>query len=933
MDGANMTMTRSPAPAAAPPGSAAPPHAQTVEEVVRALGTDANAGLSTEVAKQRLAKHGPNELAQAPPEPWWKRMARQFGDLLIWVLIAAALISGALGEWLDAVAILAIVVLNALLGFFQEGRAEQALAALRKMSSPHAKVMRDGRLHNLPAADLVPGDRIDLEAGDRVPADVRLVHTAGLRVEEAALIGESVPTDKDHDEVLGPGAPLGDRVNMAYMSTTVAAGTGSAVVVATGMNTEIGHIAGLIQQQPVEQTPLQKRLAELQTPLQKRLAELGRMLVYVVLGVVAVMFVLQVVRGGKLVEAFLLSVSLAVAAVPEGLSAVVTVSLALGLQRMARRNALIRRLPSVETLGAVTVICTDKTGTLTRNEMTVREIRAGGRRYEVTGSGYEPAGEFREHGTGKAVDPRQECALTQALTIGAWCTHAQVNRSAEGDGGKWEVVGDPTEGALVVAAFKAGIKAEDRERRIVHEIPFSSDRKAMSVVARPGDSQLFMYTKGAPEVVLGKCVRELLGDEEPELTGARREEILQSAHAMAEQAMRVMGQAYREAFEHRRLGETNLVFAGLAGMMDPPRDEARDAVGRCLTAGIRPVMITGDHPDTAAAIARDLRMLREGQRVVVGTELDRTGDAELAARVEEVPVYARVTAEHKLRIVRAWKSRGHVAAMTGDGVNDAPAIKAADVGIAMGITGTDVTKEASDMVLTDDNFASIVNAVEEGRTIYDNIRKFVHYLLATNAGEVLLMFCAVLVGWPAPLVAIQILWINLVTDALPAMGLGGGAGGARCDGAPAPPPERKGDHAPPRPADPVPRLPERRRRGDRVLRRVSRKPRQRARSPHRRLRDAGAGAAHVLLRLPQLPLHAAAARRVHQPLAPGRDRSVRPPPARRRDRAVPPAAVQGGPGGRRVGVGNDRRTGLDARDGHRTDEARAGTTRTMRRLP
>ena len=748
----------------APLGTTAPPpppHAQPIDQVVRALGTDATGGLTAAVAKQRLAQHGLNELAQAPPEPWWRRLGRQFADLLIWVLIAAAVISGVLGEWLDAVAILTIVVLNALLGFFQEGRAEQALAALRKMSSPHAKVMRDGRLHNLLAAELVPGDRIDLEPGDRLPADVRLVASAGFRVEEAALTGESVPADKDHTEVLDANAPLGDRVNLAYMGTSVVAGTAAGVVVATGMSTEIGHIAGLLRQQPVEQTPLQKRLAEL-----------GRMLVYVVLAVVAVMFVLQVFRGGSLVEAFLLSVSLAVAAVPEGLSAVVTVALALGLQRMARRNALIRRLPSVETLGAVTVICTDKTGTLTRNEMTVREMEAGGKRYDVSGSGYEPTGEFRETRSPAAtIDPQREPGLLQALTVGAWCSHAQVTRSGDGDG-EWDVVGDPTEGALIVAAMKAGIQVVDRERRIVHEIPFSSDRKAMSVVARADDGRLFMYTKGAPEVVLGKCTAEMFAGTVRPLTDARRQEVLQSAHGMAERALRVMALAYREAFEDRRLGETELIFAGLAGMMDPPRDEARDAVGRCLTAGIRPVMITGDHPDTAMAIAKDLRMLREGQRVVVGTDLDRMGDAELSAAVDQIPVYARVTAAHKLRIVKAWRGRGHVAAMTGDGVNDAPAIKAADVGIAMGITGTDVTKEASDMVLTDDNFASIVNAVEEGRTIYDNIRKFVHYLLATNAGEVLLMFCAVLVGWPAPLAAIQILWINLVTDALPAMALG-----------------------------------------------------------------------------------------------------------------------------------------------------------------
>lgn len=566
---------------------------------------------------------------------------------------------------------------------------------------------------------------------------------------------------------------------MAYMGTTVAAGTASGVVVATGMNTEIGRIAGMLQHQPIEQTPLQRRLAEL-----------GRILLYVVLAIVLMMFLVQMLRGEKLVESLLLSVSLAVAAVPEGLSAVVTVALALGLQRMAKRNALIRRLPSVETLGAVTVICSDKTGTLTRNEMTVREIHAGGKRYEVTGSGYEPSGDFRRWygGDGQVVtvDPRSEPDLRHALTVGAWCNHAQVTHGQDGKS-SWEVVGDPTEGALVVAAMKAGIHATDRESRIVHEIPFSSDRKAMSVVARPGEvGQLLMYTKGAPEVVIQKCVTELVDGQQRPLTDPRRQEILQTAHAMAERALRVLGLAYREAFEDRKLGEASLIFAGLAGMIDPPRDEAREAVNRCLTAGIRPVMITGDHPDTARAIAENLLIIRPGERVVVGAELDRISDANFAAEVEKISVFARVTAAHKMKLVGALRQSGHVVAMTGDGVNDAPAIKAAHVGIAMGITGTDVTKEAADMVLTDDNFASIVNAVEEGRTIYDNIRKFVHYLMATNAGEVLLMFCAILAGWPAPLVAIQLLWINLVSDALPAMALG------------IEPPERDVMHRPPR---------------------------------------------------------------------------------------------------------------------------------------
>jgi Ca2+-transporting ATPase len=759
--------------------SLSPPFAAKADQVIHALHTDATAGLSEGDAAGRLVQYGPNELTQTPPESWWSRLARQFADLLIWILIAASAVSGILGEWLDAVAILIIVVLNGVLGFVQEGRAQQALAALRSLSTPHAKVIRDAKLRRMAAVDLVPGDRIELEPGDRVPADVRLIRTAGLRVEEAALTGESVPADKDHREVLAADASLGDRVNMAYMATSITAGTASAVVVATGMQTEIGQIAGMLQRQKPELTPLQHKLAEL-----------GKTLLWIVLGIVLVMFVLQVLRGGRVADAFLLSVSLAVAAVPEGLSAVVTVALALGLQRMARHNALVRRLPSVETLGAVTVICSDKTGTLTRNQMTVRELAAGGIRYKLTGSGYNPAGEFHlcpevshsdqdgnEHDEDvrsctdqNRIDPQAQPLLVRALTVGAWCNHAQVARS---DGsGAWEMVGDPTEGALAVAAMKAGIRLTDRKSHIVHEIPFSSDRKLMSVVVRSDDSQLFMYTKGAPEVVLGHCSHEFRGGEDLRLTDARRAEILDIARGMAAKALRVLGLAYRKTSEEQHLGETGLTFAGLAGMLDLPREEAGEAVARCLSAGIRPVMITGDHPDTAKAIARKLGIMTAAQRVVTGAELDRMDEATLAGSVEQHPAYARVTAAHKLRIVNAWRARGQIVAMTGDGVNDAPAIKAADVGIAMGITGTDVTKQASDMVLTDDNFASIVNAVEQGRTIYDNIRKFVHYLLATNAGEVLLMLVAVVVGLPAPLVAIQILWINLVTDALPAMALG-----------------------------------------------------------------------------------------------------------------------------------------------------------------
>lgn len=738
------------------PGPEAP-HASSAGDVVAMLGTDAHDGLSDADAAKRLERHGRNELSQAPPTPWWRRFARQFADLLVWILIAAAIVSGLLGEWIDVGAIFAIVLLNGVLGFVQEGRAEQALAALRQLSSPKAKVVRGGRSLNIEAAELVPGDRVGLEPGDRVPADLRLISSSGLRAEEAALTGESVPSDKDHRSVLEPRAALGDRVNMAYMGTSIAAGTADAIVVATGMNSEMGRIAGLLAAQQPEQTPLQLRLAEL-----------GRTLLFVVLGIVALIFVVNVIRHTGLAEAFLLSVSLAVAAVPEGMTAVVTVALALGLQRMARRNALIRRLPSVETLGAVTVICSDKTGTLTRNEMTVRELDACGVRYEVSGGGYAPEGEFSA--SSKPVDPQTSPDLLELLTVGALCNRSQVAHDAAT--GKWTIVGDPTEGALVVAALKASVQIKDRDRRVLREIPFSSDRKAMSVVLRRDVAPDVLYTKGAPEVVLGMCTRELRRGAIEPLSETRRSEVLAAAHGMAERALRVLALAERAADGGAELDETDLVFVGLTAMIDPPREEARDAVSRCTTAGVRAIMITGDHPDTAQAIARDLGILRENDRGIVGNDLDELSDERLASDVEQISVYARVTAEHKLRIVNAWRARGQVVAMTGDGVNDAPAIKAAHVGVAMGVTGTDVTKEASDMVLTDDNFASIVNAVEEGRTIYDNIRKFVEYLLATNVGEVLLMLFATLVGWPAPLFPIQILWINLVTDAVPALALG-----------------------------------------------------------------------------------------------------------------------------------------------------------------
>lgn len=746
------------------------PFTRSASQVLEALGSDSAIGLTAAEVQRRITAGGPNSLTTAPPRRWWIGLAAQFDQLVIWILIAAALISGLLSDWTDALAIMAIVVLNALLGYFQEERAAAALEALRNLAAPVARVIRGGLPVTVAAHDIVPGDILQLESGDRVPADARLLTSISLTSQESTLTGESAPVEKLAQDVLPENTPLAERSNLVFQGATISTGKGTAVVTATGMQTELGRIAGMLQHVPPEPTPLQRRLAEL-----------GRVLIAVCLGIVAIISVLQVVRGAPVVEVFVFSVSLAVAAVPEGLPAVVTISLALGLQRMARRHALIRMLPSVETLGAVTVICTDKTGTLTCNEMTMREVVVGPLRYSVSGAGFDPAGEFQL--TDDTRDSQDSSSaggddLRLALTIGALCNNARVARQTASSGA-WQVFGDPTEGALIVAALKYGLALDDSGRHVLHEIPFDSERKAMSVVLHNPAGNIELYSKGAPEVILGKCTHEQFAGQVLPLTPQRREEILRSAAEMAARALRVLALAHRgglpadvEEAGNYAAHERNLVLAGLVGMIDPPRDEVRAAVAKCHAAGIRVVMITGDHPGTALAIARELKIASTpGDLVLTGRELDALSDADLANRVAHVAVYARVTAEHKLRVVQAWKARGAVVGMTGDGVNDAPAVRAADIGIAMGIAGTDVTKEASDMVLTDDNFASIVNAVEEGRGIFDNIRKVVHYLLATNSGEVLLMFFATLVDWPVPLRPIQLLWINLITDGLPALAL------------------------------------------------------------------------------------------------------------------------------------------------------------------
>ena len=735
-------------------------HNVPAEAVLSQVGSVAS-GLSAPEAAKRLAEHGPNALAEAAPISSWAIFLGQFKSLIIWILIVAAGISGALGELMDALAILAIVVLNAGIGFYQEFNAEKSIAALKKLTAPHAKVRRDGKVAVIPSAEIVVGDIIELEAGDLVAADARVLEASSLKCVESALTGESEAVNKRAVTLERADVPLGDRENMLFLGTSVATGQGTAVVVATGMATEVGHIAGLIQEAGADEG----------TPLQKKLEAFGHVLVWACLGIVALLFVLGLLRGEKFLAMFMTAVSLAVAAVPEGLPAVVTVALALGVLRMSRRRALVRKLAAVETLGSTSVICTDKTGTLTVGEMTVRELYVAGRVFHVTGDGYAPHGEVLFEG--KAGDARHAAPLLELANILIGCNNAHLLQ----EDGAWKVVGDPTEGALLAAGHKAGGNQQllEASHPKHHEIPFDSDRKRRSVVRRRPAGGLRAFINGAPDELLRRCTHLYTAEGVRLITEADREQIAAQNAAMAKRALRVLGSTYRD-LAHAAPDqltaenvETGLVFVGLAGMYDPPRPEVKEAVAKCHAAGIRVVMITGDHPHTALAIARELGIASADSVALAGLELDQLDDAALTARTAQVAVYARVTAAHKLRIVRAWKATGAVVAMTGDGVNDAPAIKGADIGIAMGRSGTEVTKQASDMIITDDNFASIVAAVEEGRGIYDNIRKTLQYLLAGNSGELLLMTAAIVLGLPMPLLAIHLLWINLVTDGLPAL--------------------------------------------------------------------------------------------------------------------------------------------------------------------
>ncbi|MGI6559066.1 MAG: calcium-transporting P-type ATPase, PMR1-type [Limnochordia bacterium] len=730
-----------------------------VGEVERRLKTSLKTGLTEKEAQRRLRHYGDNKLESGGRRSLLASFVLQFKDFMVLVLLGATGISYLLGETLDAIAIIMIVILNAVLGFTQEYRAERSLEALKTLSPPSATIIRGGKFLQLPAAALVPGDLVLLETGNRVPADMRLVETLNLEINEAALTGESVPVEKRSSWIGETDCTLGDRCNMAFMGTTVTKGRGRGLVVATGMETEIGQIAGMIRETEEDLTPLQKRLKGL-----------GRWLIALCLVIVAAVVGTGVVRGYSIYQMFMIGVTLAVAAIPEGLPAVVTIALAVGVQRMSRRRAIIRRLPAVETLGCTTVICSDKTGTLTQNEMTVTHLWFAHGTLTVTGHGYRPEGQISLKG--RSVSPEQDRVLQLSLEVCLLCNNSHI-QSTRND--TWEVIGDPTEGALLSLAMKGGLDRTklEREHPVLAEIPFDSYRKLMTVIVGDNHSRRAL-TKGALEMVLPRCAHILTGQGFRPLTSAERERILRANDHLTDQGLRVLALAYRDVQPGTspRQVEEKMVFLGLVGMIDPPRPEAKEALQVANRAGIRTVMITGDHYRTAAAVGKELGLLEGEGEILTGVDLDRMTDRELSQLVERITVYARVTPQHKLRIVRALKAKGHVVAMTGDGINDAPAVKEADIGIAMGKTGTDVTKEASSMILVDDNYATIVAAVEEGREIYENIRKFIRYLLSCNVGEVLTMFGATLLGMPLPLIPMQILWMNLVTDGLPAIALG-----------------------------------------------------------------------------------------------------------------------------------------------------------------
>ena len=753
-------------------------HRLDAQEAVRQIHSDIQNGLNAAEVARRVTEHGPNELVERRGKSPWAILLEQFTGIMVVILMISAVVSIILGETIDALVILIIVVLNAVLGFTQEYRAEQAMSALKRMAVPHVRVRRDGHLKEISARELVPGDIILLETGNSVPADARLLETANLRVQEAVLTGESEAVEKDTAPLADENPPLGDRINSIFMGTVVTYGRGEALVTETGMKTQLGRIADLLQSVGIEKTPLQRRLEQL-----------ARGLALAALVLVAIVFVLGILRGETWIDMFRVSVAMAVAAVPEGLPAVVTIALALGAQRMLKRNALIRKLPAVETLGSVTVICSDKTGTLTQNRMTVTfvdvaehslNLKERLRNFSPTVSREDP------------VEPllRESPAVALTLAGGALCNDA-VLEAVSGEPGTFSSVGDPTEGALVIASARAGLWKTELERAFprVAELPFDSDRKRMTTVHHPNPDLVpavlnpfqderpdffepghyLVITKGAVDSLLEVSSRVWSGGETEPLNEYWRGRIMKANNDLAQNGMRVLGLAFRQS-DTAEASENDLIFIGIMGMIDPARPEVQGAVKEAKAAGVRPVMITGDHPLTAAFIAEELG-IAHSRKTLTGRDMDGMTVEQLREVVEDIPVYARVSPEHKLKLVQALQDRGHIVAMTGDGVNDAPALKKAEIGVAMGITGTDVSKEASDMILLDDNFATIVAAVKEGRRIYDNIRKFIKYTMTSNAGEIWVMLLAPFIGMPLPLTSLQILWINLVTDGLPGLAL------------------------------------------------------------------------------------------------------------------------------------------------------------------
>jgi len=737
---------------------------KSVDEVLKELNVDPSKGLDTESAKERLEKYGANELKEEKGKSFFKKLLAQFSDFLVLILIAAALVSFFIGETQDAIVIIAIVIVNAMLGLYQEGKAEKALEALKKMASPTAKVIRDGKTVEIDSRELVPGDIVILETGDIVPADLRIIDSKNLKIEEASLTGESVAVEKDASKVLEGEVALGDRVNMAYMSTIVTYGRGKGVVVGTGADTEIGKIATMIQTYEDEATPLQKKLNQL-----------GKILGIATILICIVVFADGLIQGRDPLEMFMVSVSLAVAAIPEGLPAIVTIVLAIGMNKMVKRNAIVKKLLAVETLGATSVICTDKTGTLTQNEMTVVKIYTNDKVIDVEGVGYEPKGDFKL-GEEK-ISPLDDKNVQSLLLMGALVNDAELVEN----GGQYKIVGDPTEGALVTLAAKGGIDVDSLNEKYprIQEIPFDASRKMMTTFHEGYfEDKITAITKGAPDLLIQKCSHILLNGEVVPFTEELKKKVLDTNINFSKQALRVLAVAYKvfdrlpDNLDPENI-EKDMIFVGLSGMIDPLRPEAKEAIKLCKKAGIDIKVITGDYKETAFAIARDLGLVESEDEAMMGEELNKISDEELREVVKRVKVFARVSPEHKVRIVNALKENGEITAMTGDGVNDALAIKKADIGISMGITGTDVAKNTADMILTDDNFASIVSAVEEGRIIFSNIKKFVFFLLSCNIGEILLVFLSIAVfNWPIPLLPIQLLWLNLVTDSFPALALG-----------------------------------------------------------------------------------------------------------------------------------------------------------------